>query len=65
MNIIHTYNWLSADVQACIDPPSITLIKVEIEYEQAKNIIKVGMLSNPAIDASETYKLKMSTFDNG
>ena len=32
--------------------------------EKAINIIKVKMRQNPASSASETYKLKMSTFKN-
>ena len=58
-------NWLSAETQARIDPPPIPLTKAETEEEIERNIIKVKMRRNLSSDTSETYELKMDTFDNG
>ena len=65
MKIAQSHNCLSTDVQALIEPPPIPLIKVDLEEERASNIIKVKMRRNPALAASETYELKMATFENG
>ena len=55
-------NWLSTDVQAHIGPPSILLIKVELEEESASNTIKVKIWRNPSTAMSETYNINMYTF---
>ena len=57
-------NWLRAEVQACIDPPSINFDKKDHTEESHTNIIRVKIRLNPASAASETYKLKISTFKN-
>ena len=57
--------WLSADVQACIEPPLIPLTKVKLEELHATNIIKVKIQRNPSQATLETYKMNMSTFNKG
>ena len=57
--------WLNADVQACIEPPPILIIKAEAGNTDEYNIIKITMLRDPASAASETYELKLQTFENG
>ena len=65
----HTMNnmgiWLSADMQARIEPPPITLIKLEVDDDRTTNIIKVKMRRNPSSAASEMYNVNMNTFDDG
>ena len=51
-NITQKENWISADVQARIEPPPITLIKAELEEERVSNIIKVKMQRNPEMYTS-------------
>ena len=57
--------WIGVEVQARINPPHIPLIKKDpiniIEYD----IIKIKMRRNPSKAASETYELKIFTFDHG
>ena len=65
MNISHTHNWISADVQARIETPKTPLNKEDIVEEKSRKITKAKMHKNPASDASETYKLKMAKFKNG
>ena len=57
--------WLSADVQARIEPPYIPTIKVELEELHATHIINVNIQINPSQATLETYKMNMSTFNNG
>lgn len=56
--------WLSADVQAYIEPPESPLIKVEPE-EIRKKHYQVRILEKPLTTASETCKINKSTFDYG
>ena len=65
MNISHTHNWISADVQARIETPKTPLNKEDIVEEKSRKITKAKMHKNPASDTSETYKLKMAKFKNG
>ena len=53
--------WLSSDMQACIDPPPILLIKLGVDYDRTTHIIKIRI--NPSSVASETYNVNMNTFD--
>ena len=65
MKIDQHSNWLSADVQARIEPPPIPLIKVGIEEERASYMINVKIRRNPATAMSETYNMNVSTFEDG
>ena len=64
-NIRSNLNWISDDVQASIDTPTTPMTTVEEEENKARNIIKNKVCRNPVSAASENYKLKMATFDNG
>ena len=57
--------WLSADIQAQIDPPPTPLIKAELEEQKATNIIKVEIQRNPSQAAPENYKVNTPTLNNG
>ena len=57
--------WLSAEVQADINPPPIPLINKEPPEANEYDIIKINVRRNPLDAASETYKMKIVTFDNG
>ena len=57
--------WISADVQVRIEPPPISPIKVELEELYAVHNIKVKFWRNPSQTASETYKINISTFNDG
>ena len=59
-----TVPWISTDLKNQIEPPSIPLIKVDLEEQIATNITKVDIWRNPSQDTSETYKFIMSIFDN-
>ena len=63
--IIQLHSWLSADVQARIEPPPIPLIKVELEEERTSKIIRVKIRINPDSSMSETYEFKMARLKNG
>ena len=65
MKISQLHNWLGADVKSRIKTPPIPLIKVERDEELEFNIIKVNMQIIPALAASDTYKIKMATFEYG
>ena len=54
--------WLSAEVQARIKPPLITLINKDTQEANDHDIIKIKMRQKPSDAASETYKLKIVTF---
>ena len=56
---------LSTDVQVCIEPPPIHFIKAEMEEINATHIIKVEFWRKPSQATLETYKINISTFDNG
>ena len=62
---IGNYKWLNTDVQARIDPPPIPLIKATNVNTEKTNIIKIKMHQDPASATSDTYKLKVQTFENG
>ena len=57
--------YLSADVQARIEPPPIPLINFEFKDERSIHIIKVRMRRNPTSAVSCTFNINMSTFDDG
>ena len=57
--------WISVDVQACIDPPPTPIIKMELEELKPTNITKGDIWRNPSQSTLETYKMNMSTFDDG
>ena len=62
---IHTKPaWLSVDVQAHIYPPLIPLIKSVKEDVNKCDVIKTKISQNPESANSETYELKIDTFDN-
>ena len=52
-------------MQARIKPPPIPLVKLELEDERAIHIINVKMQRKPSLEASETYKINMNTFNDG
>ena len=56
---------LNTDVQACIEPPSTPLIKSTAVKIEECNIINIKMRRYPASAVSETYELKVQTFENG
>ena len=56
---------LSTDVEVCIEPPPIPLVKLELEYERATHIIKFSMWRNSSSAAYETYNINMNTFNDG
>ena len=57
--------WISADMQARIDPPPIPLIKLEVDDDRTTHIIKVKMRRNPSSVASKTYNININMFDDG
>ena len=57
--------WISADVQAHIDPPPTPPIKVDLDKLRTTNALRVDIWRNPSQATSETYKINMSTFDDG
>ena len=54
--------WLSAEVQARIEPPLIPLIKKYPKEVNEYDIINIKMRQNPSDVASEIYELKIVTF---
>ena len=58
-------NWLSADVQAHIDPPPIPFTKKEDMDEHQTNIIKVKRQHNPLSATLKTYELQTNILENG
>ena len=57
--------WLSAEVQARIEPPPIPLVKKEPDKVNEYDIINIKMRQNPSDADSEKYELKIVTFDHG
>ena len=55
---------LGADTQYKIEPPRIPLIKLDLEELYTPHIIKFMFPRNPSRTTSETYYMKMSTFDD-
>ena len=58
-------NWLSAEVQARIEPPPTPIASPKEFKERACNTIKVKRRRNPTSAGSETYEFKMTIFENG
>ena len=56
--------WLSSDMQARIDTPTILLMKLGVDDVCTTHIIKVKIRINPSSAASETYKVNMDTFND-
>ena len=57
--------WISVDVQACIEPPPVPLIKVELGELHATHIIKVKIQRKPSQATSEKYQMNTSILDDG
>ena len=57
--------YLRAEFQAQIEPPPITVINKEPKEVNKYYIIKIIMHQKISNAASETYKLKIITFENG
>ena len=58
-------NWLSADLQACINNPLVPINRGSEETAKECNTIKIKMLWYPMAATSKTYELKVPTFENG
>ena len=65
MNLGVSSNWLSSDVQTCIELLQIPCVRPKEVQEKVCEIIKVNMRCNPASVVSETYEFKMTIFENG
>ena len=61
MKISTNPNWLSAEVQARIDPPPIPLSRAVTEKAKKYDIIKIKMRRDHALATSKTYELKIAT----
>ena len=57
--------YLSAEMKARIWPLPIPLIKAAMKYMSKCNIINIKMHCNLSAANSETYELKITTFENG
>ena len=57
--------WLSAEVQARIEPPPIPLVKKEPDKVNEYDIININMRKKTSNTDSETYKLKTVNFEHG
>ena len=57
--------WISAEVQKRIKPPSNHVVKKEPDKVNEYVIIKIKMRRNPSDANSETYELKIVTFEHG
>ena len=51
--------WLSLDMQACIDPPPIPIMNLEVDDDRTTHIMKVKMRGNTSSVSSETYNVNM------
>ena len=58
-------SWISSEIQAQIEPPPIPIVKNEPVEVNKYDIIKINMHWNPYSTESETYELKIVTFDHG
>ena len=58
-------NWLSVYVQEHSKTPPVPLNRVVTEIVKECNIVKIKMRQDPASATSNTYGLKMSTFETG
>ena len=56
--------WLNTDARARIEPPPIPLVKATSGKTEETDTIKIKMRLDPASATSETYKLKIQTFEN-
>ena len=56
--------WISAEVQARIKTLPIPLIKKEADYVRECDIIKIKKRQDPFDANSETYDIKIATFEN-
>ena len=61
MKIYQHTKWLNAYVQAHTRPPTILIIKVELEEERASNMINIKIQRNLASAMSEMYNINMTT----
>ena len=57
--------WLSAEVQARIEPPPILLINKDPPEANEYEILKINMRQNSSDAALETYELNIVTFEHG
>ena len=57
--------WLGPYLKSCIETHLIPLIKVEPEELHATHIIKVKFQIHPSQATLETYKINISTFNDG
>ena len=62
---MNNVGWISSYMQARIEPPLISLVKLEVDYYCTTHIIKVKMQRNTSSAASEMYNVNMNTFDDG
>ena len=58
-------NCLLSEIQARIEPPPTPLAISEEVQERACKIVEANMRRNPVSAGSETYKFKMTTYENG
>ena len=64
-NVSTNKNWLLVNIQTHMEPPSITLIKNELEVNNSESdCIKVKLCRNPASAASDMYEYKVALFEN-
>ena len=57
--------WISAEIQEQIEPTPILLINKEPKEVKEYDIIKIKICQNPSVAASETYEMKIVTFEHG
>ena len=55
---------LNADIQACIKPSPISLIKATNGKKEETNIINIKMRQELVSATSKTYELEVQTFEN-
>ena len=60
-----TTSWLSTEVHTWIEPPPIHLVKKAPNKSNEYYTIKIKILQNLSDTDSETYKLKIVTFEHG
>ena len=57
--------WISVEIQEHIKPTPILLINKDPEEVNEYDIIKIKIFQNTSVAASETYKIKIVTFEHG
>ena len=57
--------WISVEIQEHIEPTPILLINKEPEEVNEYDIIKIKIFQNTSVAASETYEMKIVTFEHG